>query len=256
VKLTVPDARWQIEAKARHAARVHGRLSLETPAALAAGALDGWPYVVLTRVAGVAIGAAWPELDHAERLRLAGALGRLARELHGLDAAGEPDDWDAFRSTCLARLRARRENDVPPALAAEVAPFLAAVGELAHAPRVRAHTELLDQHVLVEPRDGRYELAGLIDFADPRLAPEEYEFPAPAELLFRAEPGLFRAFLLAYGYAEHELTPDCSERLLAWGLTHRYGSLARMLRAVAPARPGTLAELAGALYPLAAVGAR
>jgi len=66
---------------------------------------------------------------------------------------------------------------------------------------VLLHTELLDEHVLVEERGGRYELSGLIDFADGRVGPAEYDFPAPVEFLFRGQPGLLGFFLRAYGYA-------------------------------------------------------
>ena len=250
VKLTAPVWAWQISAEARNLDRCRDALSVRTPAPLETGELRGWPYIVMGRAPGVALGSIWPGLGHAERLRLAGALGRLTRELHSLDVTAEPDDWSDFRNECIASIGQRSEQGVPDELVAEVEPFLQSIGELASEPHVFLHTELLDQHVLVEEDRGRYSLSGLIDFADGRVGPAEYDFPAPVEFIFRGEPGLSREFLLAYGYAPDELTSGCSERLLAWGLSHRYGSLKRMLRCVEPARPTTLSALAEMLYGL------
>jgi hypothetical protein len=68
------------------------------------------------------------------------------------------------------------------------------------------------------------------------------------EFLFQARPGLLRTFLLAYGIPAAELDASCCERMLAWGLCHQYGSLKRMLEAIAPLRPASLPELARHLY--------
>ena len=251
VKLTAPLWADEIEAEARCQRQVAGRLGVATPEPLATGELAGWPYVVMTRVPGVALGEVWPGLEHAERLRLAAELGALVRELHGIEVADQADGWDGFWQRCRATVTERHsEPGVPGELAAQIGPFLESAGELVDEPRVLIHTELLDQHVLVEERGGRYGLCALIDFADGRVGPAEYEFPAPVEFIFKGEPGLLRSFLSAYGLPEHELTPERSERMLAWGLLHRFGRLLRMLRAVEPVRPATLPALARRLYGL------
>ena len=136
---------------------------------------------------------------------------------------------------------------MPTGLADAIPDFLAE-HDLATEPRVPLHTELLDQHVLVSERGGRPVPSALIDFADARLGPAEYEFAAPVEFVFRGEPGLLAAYLRAYGERGSALGPARSERMLAWALCHRHGSLARMLAAVAPAAPRSLPELAARLY--------
>ena len=225
-----------------------GRLPVATPALLFTGELDGWPYVVTSRIDGVPIADVWRDLPHDEHRRLATELGSLARELHGLDAADEPESWRAFFAEC--RERARTRDREVPALGAEVEPFLEQVGELGDERHVLLHTELLDQHVFVAERRGRWELSALIDFADARVGPPEYDVPALVEFLFRGEPGLLRSFLVAYGTPESELDDERSERLLAWGLTHRYGSLARMLECTRGSgmRIDGLRDLARSLY--------
>jgi hygromycin-B 7''-O-kinase len=131
---------------------------------------------------------------------------------------------------------------VPEELTRQVPSFLATVGSLRSPALVFLHTEVLDQHLLVEERAGRTELSALIDFADGRSGPPEYKFPAPVEFLFKGEAGLLREFLLTCGHEARELTPERSERILAFGLCHRYGRLLRMLRSVEPTRPATRPE--------------
>lgn len=246
VKLTAPHWTSEIDTEARSLASVEGKLPVATPRVLARGELAGWPYVAMTRVPGVALAEVWPGLGHPERVRLATDLGALVRELHGLDTGAQVDDWDRFWRTCRTDVGRRLERPgVPVELAREVDPFLASVGELETGGRVFLHTELLDQHVLVEQRDGRFELCALIDFADSRIGPAEYDFPAPVEFIFRGERGLLAAFLEAHGSPADEAL---AERRLAWALSHRFGNLERLLRAVAPRRPGSLPELARMLF--------
>lgn len=255
VKLTAPKWRSEIENEARCLRHVEGRLGVRTPRVLATGELEGWPYVVMSRVPGRSITSLWPGLAHDERLGLAAALGRLARELHELDLLEGGGAWEPYFEDALASAPRRHATPaVPPALAAEVPGFLAAAGALDDGSRVLLHTELYGEHVLVEPRGGRWIPCACIDFADARVGPREYEFTAPVELIFHAEQGLLRAYLLAYGCGEEELGPARSERMLAWALAHRFGRLERMLRAVEPARPSSLAELARRLFDLEPAG--
>ena len=261
LKLSSPRWTFEIEAEARNLRRLEGRLGVETPRVLATGALEGWPYVVSSRVPGVALAGPWEELEHGERLRLAEDLGELTRELHGVPLDGLEGDaaegwsatrWEDFWRACRADVRARHARaGVPRSLLEGIEPFLRSVGTLETQPLRFVHTELYGEHVLVERSpSGRLVPRALIDLADARAAPFGYEVPAPVEFLFRGEPGLLRAYLEAYGLRGDELGPELSERLLAFGLCHRFGSLRRMLAAVHPSRPAHLGDLACTLYGL------
>jgi len=251
VKLTAPRWREELASEARCLNHVAGRLDVATPAVHSTGDLGGWPYIVMSRVDGVALATIWPGLGHAERLRMAGELGRLTRALHTIEPWSEPHDWVDFWARCTSDVGRRHAVEgVPSELADQVDPLLAQVGTLDDSSRVFLHTELLDQHVLVTERDGRFELCALLDFADSRIGPAEYDFAAPVEFIFKGEAGLLRAFLVAYGTPDHELGPERSESMLAWALCHQFGSLRRMLQVVAPARPSSLRELAATLYGL------
>ena len=249
VKLTAPCWTGEIVHEVECLQRVSGRLSVKTPELRAHGELAGWPYVVMSRVAGRALAEVWPGLDAQARADLAGRLGQLTRELHGLEVESEPDDWIAFRTECRQRAIERDATDGAPVhLCDAIADFLRSIRALDDPTRVFLHTELLDQHIFVEERRGQCVPSALIDFADARVGPPAYDFPALVEFIFRGEAGLLRAFLLGYGYDPGDLKPARSEEFLAWGLFHRFGRLKRMLAAVAPSSPESLPALARALY--------
>jgi hygromycin-B 7''-O-kinase len=195
VKLTIPQCQYQIDAEVGCLGALQGKLSVSTPRLHAHGELSGWPYVVMERIGGQPLAAVWPALDHAERKRLAAALGALCRELHAAGPGGFPTGWVEFWQSCRQQALARHmDHGGPPALLAAIEPFLRKVGELDASRLLPAHTELVGQHVYVENVAGSWQLSGLIDFADARLAPFENEVGALVEFIFRGEPGLLREF--------------------------------------------------------------
>ena len=258
VKLTAPTWTAEIEAEARHLTRLSGRLSVDTPEVLGTGALAGWPYIVMSRVVGRPLGTVWPYLDRTERERMSRSLGSLVKELHSLDPVSEEDmeTWRVFELECVDMRRRRTSLQAASALACQVEPFLERSIPTDRQPAAFLHTELLDQHILVERENGRFEVCALIDFADGRPGPVPYEFPALVEFVFKGEPGLLRSFLLSYGYESDDLCPRLSQELLAWGLRHRFASLSRMLEAIKPTEIATLEQLAHALYGVVEEGPR
>jgi hygromycin-B 7''-O-kinase len=206
--------------------------------------------VIQSRLSGRALGTVWPDLDRSRRLRLAHALGRTTAELHA--APGFPDDgsWVAFLEERRRRVEAHhRSLGAPGTWVERVGEFVQSV-PLGESEPVFLHTELLDEHVLVEERGGRWEIAGLLDFADSRAGDPHYEFAAPIEFIFRGEPGCLPSFLRGYGWGEGELTPEAARRLAAWGLLHQFGSLPRVLEIAGKPEPRSFEELAERVYSL------
>ena len=253
VKLSEPRWHAEIAAEADLLSRVVGHLPLATPEVLATGEHHGWPYVVMRFVPGRPLAEVWPGLDHAARLQVAVEIGRLLSALGRLPV---PEQHAAAWAPFLSRLSAeatsrlsKRKVPISPEWSARIAPFLAA-----NPPSERAlawmHTELLGDHLLVSEADGQVHLCAMLDFADGRVGHPYYEIPAAVEFLFKGEPGLLRALLLAWGHPEDALTPALSRELCAWGLLHQFGSLSRALAAAGEPEPEDLDALAERLYGL------
>ncbi len=223
----------------------YGRLSVPTPELLATGSRDGWPYVVMTRLAGESLSRVWPSLETGERARLLGAVGALVREAHGLPTEGlEPlaPPWPDFvagqRARCLAR---QQRTGLPGHLCDRLESFLA--GPLPEGPAVFSTGEYTPMNLLV----ARGRLAGMFDFGDGLLAPRQYDWLGPLCFLAAGDGSLCRAFLGGYGVALDAASRAALLRLL---LLHRYSNLKAQLALRGWETARDFDDLAARLWPL------
>jgi hygromycin-B 7''-O-kinase len=225
---------------------VAGKLSIATPQIEARGDLEGWPYLVTTRVRGVPIDTLWPDLDASARGVLATGLGAAIRSLHAIDPepiARITEPWTRFRPAQRARcLDVERDEGLPAPRLAEIQAYLKRLDAIEDtgSSRVILHTELGPNHVLV---DGN-RIGGLLDFADAMVGEAEYDFAPVGLFVTRGDRSAFGAFCRAYGLSAHALAdPARPHRLLRHALLHRYGTLSWYQDYLAPP-PGSLDDLA------------
>ncbi|MFT5681342.1 MAG: hypothetical protein ACI8RZ_002248 [Myxococcota bacterium] len=239
VKLTAP--RWVSErdAEAFSSTFLTGKLPFDTPPLIGTGAVDGWPYVITGRIGGVAVGRVWGGLTHDERLDLARRIGEATAILHAVAPPEGPDGWEDFLAAHCASLT-RHHTPAPPAHLLAQLPDFMATPPAPMGRRAWLHTELLDEHIYVTESAGRWQVSGLLDFADGRVGEVGYDLVAPADFIFKGEAGVFPAFLEGYG-----LPGADPEGLLRWYLTHQFGRLGRLVQRVGAAEDlGALARRA------------
>jgi hygromycin-B 7''-O-kinase len=253
VKLYPP--RWAALAAPELAAlgRFDGVLPVATPHVLASGVLEGWPYLVMSRLRGRALHDVWAGLDETEQRAITAEVGELVAVIHALPTSELPQletDWPRLvrerSAACVAR---HREQHAPEPLVEQIPDFLARAAPLfpARFPLAIVTGDLHDYHLLVEPRSGGWRLSGLFDFDDARLGFAEYDLAATALFLCSGRPGLLHTLFEAYGV--EELDETLGRRLLAYTLLHRYRELRWVLREyVRGEQPATLDELARAIY--------
>lgn len=234
---------------------VEGRLPIPTPRVSEAGQLDGWSYILMTRLRGESLAEAWPHIPRDDRMELAAVVGETLAALHSVsspavDAVVGPPDWDGFirtrREACVAHHRA---DGLDEAWLAQIPGFLDSV-ELPPSAPVLLHTEVMREHLTVVRDGDGWRLSGLFDFEPAMRGAREYEFASVGLFFSCGEPEILRRLLLAYGYRDSDLGEELSRRLLAYALLHRYSSLAWYLtRLPAPPRP-TLGCLAAHWWAL------
>ncbi len=249
VKLSEPRWAEAIENEARTLAHVAAALPLDTPRPVAQGRLGGWPYVVMTRVHGEALGTIWSALDRRGRLALSAALGELLATLRAAPLPPLEEHSAAWQAFMTARLEGavawHRRRGAGEAWLAQLPPFLAATPR-PPMPLALLHTELLGDHVLLEQRGGAWRPCALLDFADARVGDPRYEIAALVEFVFKGEPGCLGACLEAAGDPLARGGEAAGRELLAWALLHRFASLPRALAAAGGAVD--LEDLARRLY--------
>jgi hygromycin-B 7''-O-kinase len=228
VKLFPPLWAGEIAVERAGLLHVAGRLGVPTPEVAGEGELEGWPYLVLTRVAGVPLARAWGALGASARERVARRAGELVAEHHRLplpaaDSEIPAPPWPAFvraqtKAAC-ARLaadpRLRAWADALPAFVESLR------AELDSAPRAFLNADVTEEHLFVAP-DERGTIVGLVDLADAMVGAPEYDLVSLAPFLLGAGTNLFAAFVSASGLHP---TP---ERLFALALLHRYAEPAAL----------------------------
>lgn len=237
IKVSRPRWTREIQTEAVFLRRVHGELPVRTPRVLALGSLEDWPFVVMDQVPGVAVGHLWAELDRSQQERVAVQVGALIRSLHALPVEADPA-WATWVASCDASAPTRHRG--PAHLVEEIPDFLGPAPPEPSSP-VLLHTEIYEQHVLLDP--DTLEIVSLIDFADAAIGDARYELPAVIELMFRDDRA---AMALALDASGIDLGPEPAEELLRWSLRHRYGQLARWLEWV-DGTPKSLSDLARAV---------
>ncbi|MFJ4595131.1 MULTISPECIES: phosphotransferase family protein [unclassified Kitasatospora] len=214
--------------------RLQGALPIPTPDVRAAAAhVNGWRYVLMSRLSGEGLAPAWPRIPQADRERIAHDCGRALATLHALDPGPladtlGPGDWGAFLDRQRAGAVARqRERGLPEAWLEQIPGFLAAA-PLPRAPqRALLHTEFMREHLLVDPADG-WRLTGLLDFEPAMVGDPAYDLVAVGLFTTRADPRLLGLLLAGYGRGfEPRL-------LMAYTLLHVYSHLPWYLRELNP----------------------
>ena len=235
-------------------------LSIETPEVIHTGNLEGWPYLVMTHLAGIPMREVWPRIEERERLGIVSRLGHAMRELHvhaaPLSRAALNRDWNGFvERQARESVERQRGCGANPEWLESLPAFLAARLELlpSEFEPVLLHGDVHPGNVLLKETGGGWRVSGLFDFGDSFCGLHEYEFVAPGVLIVQGRRQLQREMLLAYGYKESELDLRLRARLMLLTVLYECSDLRKYaLRLVPEAACLTLAELEAAIWTFAA----
>ena len=208
--------------------------AVPVPAVRAAGELRDrrdWSYLAMEFFPGRPLNELQEEMRQAALLDVAAQTGRMIRRLHALDpeplaAIDKGEGWDALidrrRREVLPELLDR--GLIVPGIAPELEALLdEAVAASRAAVQVVIHGDLHAEHLLVEERDGQWDVSALIDFGDARIGVPDYEWMPLWLGLCNRDVAVMRAFLKAY---DPRLLADdaLGRRVAAWTLLHDFGT--------------------------------
>jgi hygromycin-B 7''-O-kinase len=190
---------------------------------------DGWPYLVITRLAGTLGSEAWPSLPEEQKEQLLRQIGEtiaaVQRAPLGPLAQIEPR-WDEFMRGQMQGCRARHER-------LGLAPkFLVGLDDLMRdaarlipmdAPPVILIGEYIPENFLLACRNSEWSLAGLFDFGDVLAGWRDYDLLGPSAFMAAGRPGRVRSLLEGFGYAKLDFA--LKRRLMALMLLHRASDL-------------------------------
>jgi hygromycin-B 7''-O-kinase len=232
------------EAVLRH---VDGRVGIATPHVFHAGTLDGWRYVVMSRLHGELASDAWDGLDADSRRSVCAQAGSAIGKLHALDVTGlhiAGPTWTEFigrqRADCMARQAGKA---LDPHWLDQIPAFLDSVA-LTNDGLALLHTEMMREHVLITRGADAVAVSGIFDFEPAMIGAREYDFASIGVFLTGGDAALFDAFLDAYGLPRTARDPEMPRRVMAYALLHRYSNMAWYLERVPPRTATTLDALA------------
>lgn len=250
---------WKREARADRsvATYIYGKLPVTTPHIYAHGELEGWPYIVMSRLKGTYLMDIWDSMDYSNQHAIVISLGKLLASLHALPIAGFSGlemDWSAFIQQRLDQCQQHhREKGVAAHWLNQIPGYLERASPLYppdYTPVILS-ADLHHYHLLAEPGDTGWQLCGFFDFDDARIGFYEYDFASAGLFMMLGRPDLLRAFLQSYGLPAADLNENLTRRLMAYTLLHRYRDLNWIIEdLVANSSITTLQELAQAIYGL------
>lgn len=237
-----------------HPLLVRDAPDLGAPYLIAHGTLEAerdWPYVILSFVRGRPIREAREDLSPAALMSIASDLGERVRSLHAIPVeplrgiAALAPDWPSYvvRQTdrVVNQLRRKRRGKqtrsggkadkrqanrlLDEGVLREVPGFIAAeMATVSERDLVLVNGDLTEDHVLLRRASATWTISGIIDFADARLAPRAYEWPALWFSALDRDPGALSAFMERYD--PYQVLDDAFfRRAMAFTFLHEFGVL-------------------------------
>ncbi|MCP3393148.1 aminoglycoside 3'-phosphotransferase/choline kinase family protein [Bradyrhizobium sp. CCGB12] len=229
LKIFPPLLRAQFISERGSLTQLAGRLHLPIPEIVAEGTRDGWPYLVMTRLAGTLGSEVWPQLAEAQKERVLRQIGEtiaaVQRAPLGALAQIEPR-WDDFMRQQMLGCRARHTRlGLAPKFLAGLDDLLRDAAKLIpmDAPPVILIGEYIPENFLLACDDGQWSLAGLFDFGDVLAGWRDYDLLGPSAFMAAGRPGRVRSLLAGFGYAKLDFA--LKRRLMALMLLHRASDL-------------------------------
>ena len=229
LKIFPPLLRAQFVSERGSLTQLKGRLHLPIPEIVAEGERDGWPYLVITRLAGTLGSEAWPSLPEGQKERLLRQIGETIASVQraplGPLASIEPR-WDDFMRRQMQGCRARHERlGLAPKFLAGLDDLLRDAARLIpmDAPPVILTGEYIPENFLLGCDGGDWSLAGLFDFGDVRAGWRDYDLLGPSAFMAAGQPGRVRSLLEGFGYTTLDFT--LRRRLMALMLLHHASDL-------------------------------
>ena len=220
-----------------------GRLPAATPELLAHGEYEnGWRYVLMSRLPGIGLDAAWPAIPPPDQDRVASEVGEMLAALHGLDpgplrAVLGPADWAGFLAGQRAMASERqREVGLPEPWLSQIEGFLDSVPLAPGREPALLHTEVTREHLIVGPDP--WTLSGLLDFERAMPGDRAYELSTVGLLVSRGDPRLLGRIVAGYGRG---FDP---RELLAYMFLHLHSNLPECLSQLPAPPEATLNSLA------------
>jgi hygromycin-B 7''-O-kinase len=256
LKVFPPMFRGKFISERASLSQLRGRIGVPIPEIVIEGEREQWPYLVITRLAGIIGNEAWPVLPEDQKERVLGQIGETIAEVQRVPVGElsriEPR-WDQFMTGQIAGCRARHQRlGLPPHFLDGLDQLVAEAATLIpmNAPPVILTGEYIPENFLLSDEGGVWRLSGLFDFGDVMAGWGEYDLLGPSAFMTAGMPRRVRSLFAGFGYSQSDITPALKRRLMALLLLHRASDPVRHICIDNwPQKAGDLFELQELLWP-------
>ena len=227
LKIFPPMLRGQFISERASLSQLHGRIGVPVPEIVLEGERDQWPYLVITRLAGIIGNKAWPDLPEDQKERVLGQIGETIAQVQRVPVGElsriEPS-WDLLMTRQIAGCRARHQRlGLPRHFLDGLDELLADATRLipVNAAPVILTGEYIPENFLLSRDGDDWRLSGLFDFGDVMTGWGEYDLLGPSAFMTAGMPRRVHSLLGGFGYSRSDITPTLKRRLMALLLLHR-----------------------------------
>jgi hygromycin-B 7''-O-kinase len=211
---------------------IQQKTSIPVPQIVATGKFSGFNYLIINRLAGRLMRRdEWLKVEKSQQIRMLEQLARGLTELHSLDAARLPFNWESFLADQLETVieRQRKAGGNPEwltTLPKYLDKHLQLLPRKLSSPTFM-HGDVHFGNLRVAESGSRPHFTGMFDLADSLTGFHEYEFVAIGVLMIQGQGELQREFFRAYGYSDFEMNEEMRLRLMLLTILYEHSSLRR-----------------------------
>jgi hygromycin-B 7''-O-kinase len=207
------------------------RLELEVPEIAAEGNVEGYDYLITTRIPGrLMTRAEWLSVDRDAQIGLLHQLADGLQVLHSVDSGRIDFDWAEFvRKQAAGAVERQRSEGGNPEWLERLPSYIDENLRLIplDGPHVFLHGDVHFGNIRIVEHHGRLKIAGLFDFADSLRGFHAYDFIAVGVLMIQGQGDLQREFFRRYGYADAAINEELRRTMMLLTIFYEWSSLRR-----------------------------
>ena len=211
---------------------------LSRPDIISSGEHNGWLYILMSKLPGTCLASLWPELPMVNKMHIMEQLGtfmRSLREIPSTDSEVLSVEWHKYlhdlEENCLQR---HKRNKLSTELYSQVLPFVERhLADFPDADSMFVHMDLHPGNLMVEQKQGKWHLTGVLDFGDALFCQGPWlEMLTPICFMVQGDSNLFKALLTSYGLIEIRELNKLQNAMMAMALIREASNINYVMQQV------------------------